>query len=160
MKIQYKPIGVIHSPFQQPAGVPIQPTAAAGVTGSVEVYPEYIEGLKDLDGFSHIYLIYHLHLSNSYSLQVIPFLDEAKRGVFSTRAPHRPNPIGLSIVKILEVNENIIHIEGVDILEGTPLLDIKPYLPTLNPKSGVRIGWAEQKNSGFQWKQSDSRFSN
>ncbi len=158
MYIQLTPIGIIHSPFHEPSGVPIQPTAACGVRGTIEIHAEYISGLKDLDGFSHIVLLYHFHRAALSELQVVPFLDTVKRGVFSTRAPSRPNPIGLSIVKLLAVNGNLLDIENVDILDDTPLLDIKPYLPSLNPPDGIRTGWAEKNSSEFKWKRADSRF--
>ncbi|MBN1266695.1 MAG: tRNA (N6-threonylcarbamoyladenosine(37)-N6)-methyltransferase TrmO [Anaerolineales bacterium] len=156
--IRYTPIGLIHSPFSEPVGVPIQPTAAAGLRGSVEIFPAFVPGLQDLEGFSHIVLLFHLHRSSGYELQVVPFLDKEKRGVFSTRAPHRPNQIGLSIVKLISVEESILHIEGVDVLDGTPLLDIKPYFPALNPGGEIRIGWAEKLKSGFRTTRADNRF--
>ena len=159
MHLEYKPIGTIHSPHRDPVGVPIQPTGARGIRGSIEMLPEYTGGLKDLDGFSHIILLYHLHRSREYKLHVIPFLDKVKRGVFATRAPHRPNPIGLSIVQLLSIEGSTIHVEGVDILDGTPLLDIKPYLPALNPSGNIRTGWVEKNSEGFHWKRADSRFS-
>ena len=158
MDIQFTPIGIIHSPFDEPAGVPIQPTAAHGIRGIIEIYPEYVRGLKDLDGFSHIVLLYHFHRAAQSTLQIVPFLDSVKRGVFSTRAPSRPNPIGLSIVRLVTVNGNLLDIENVDILDDTPLLDIKPYLPPLNPSDRIRTGWAEKNSSDFGWKRADSRF--
>jgi len=158
MTIQYEPIGLIHSPHKEPAGVPIQPTAAAGIRGTVEIFPEFVSGTADLEGFSHIFLLYHLHRSSGYRLRVVPFLDNKKRGLFSTRAPRRPNQIGLSIVKLVSVEENILHIEGVDILDETPLLDIKPYMPGLNPTGEIRIGWAERNSSSFMSKHADDRF--
>jgi tRNA-Thr(GGU) m(6)t(6)A37 methyltransferase TsaA len=157
--IDLKPIGVIHSPFNALEDMPIQPAAAQGVFGSVELMPEYIEGLDDLNGFSHIYLIYLFHLSQGYNLKVIPFLDTAPRGLFATRAPRRPNPIGLSIVKINTITENIIEIENVDIIDGTPLLDIKPYVPEMDATENSKIGWLTEYRSMIKKQKSDKRFS-
>jgi len=113
MKIEYNSIGVVHSPFKKAEGMPIQPAGAAGVEGTVEVFPEFVEGLKDLEGFSHIYLIYHFHQSNGYSLMVTPFMDTALRGVFATRAPRRPNAIGISVVRLKGIEGGILRIENV-----------------------------------------------
>ena len=154
----YHPIGIIHSPYQQIEGMPIQPCAAMGVRGTVEINPEYAGGLKDLDGFSHIILIYHLHLSRGFSLEVIPFLDDHPKGVFATRAPKRPNSIGLSIVKIINVEDNILHIENVDILDNTPRLDIKPYVPQFDVQDQAEIGWYSKAKYNVRDKKSDLRF--
>ena len=159
MTIELKPIGVIHSPFKDPENMPIQPAAARGVIGSVEIMPEYTEGLDDLNGFSHIYLIYLFHLSQGYNLKVVPFLDTTPRGLFATRAPRRPNPIGLSVVKIKTITENIIEIENVDIIDGTPLLDIKPYVPEMDASENCRIGWLAGYRSQIKKQKSDKRFS-
>ncbi|HET91247.1 MAG TPA: tRNA (N6-threonylcarbamoyladenosine(37)-N6)-methyltransferase TrmO [Chloroflexi bacterium] len=158
MEITYHPIGVIHSPFRQIAGMPIQSAGAAGVTGHVEVFPEYAAGLKDLQGFSHAFLLYHLHQVQGYQLTVTPFLDEERRGVFATRAPSRPNPIGLSVVRIEDIEGRIVRIEGVDILDGTPLLDIKPYIPEFDHHPAERVGWLESKKGRVQNQTSDQRF--
>jgi tRNA-Thr(GGU) m(6)t(6)A37 methyltransferase TsaA len=158
MKIELRPVGRIHTPFDKPEGMPIQPPGGAGVKGSVEVFPEYAEGLKDLDGFSHIILIYHLHEVSETKLTVIPFMDDTPRGVFSTRAPKRPNAIGLSVVKLNGVKGNILEIENVDILDGTPLLDIKPYIPEVDHWPADRIGWLAGKKNRFSEKKSDDRF--
>ena len=128
MKFIMKPIGVIHSPFTDKATTPIQPTRSQAV-GKVEVFPEFAEGLKDLEGFSHIYMLYVFHQSNGFTLQVKPFLDDLMHGLFATRYPCRPNPIGLSIVRLIAKGNNFLEVEGVDVLDGTPLLDIKPYVP-------------------------------
>ncbi|MCD6131504.1 MAG: tRNA (N6-threonylcarbamoyladenosine(37)-N6)-methyltransferase TrmO, partial [Candidatus Hydrothermae bacterium] len=109
-EIKYIPIGIIHTPFREPKGTPIQPAAARGVCGTVEIYLEYIEGLKDLEGFSHIILIYHFHLSKGVSLKVKPFMDNELRGVFATRAPSRPNPIGISVVRLIQIKGNVLHV--------------------------------------------------
>lgn len=156
MRIEYRPIGVIHSPFERVEGIPIQPSHAQDVKGIVELYPEYVEGLCDLDGFSHVILLYHLHESKSYRLKVVPFLDTEPRGLFATRAPNRPNPIGLSVVRLVAVVENTLFIEDVDILDGTPLLDVKPYVDDFDARSEVRIGWL--KSARRQKKVADDRF--
>lgn len=127
-EIKYKQIGIVHSPFKKPRGTPIQPSAARDAEAVVEIFSEYVGGLKDLEGFSHIILIYHLHLSKKYSLEVIPFMDTKLRGVFATRAPSRPNPIGISIVRLDKVEKDKLYIRDIDIIDGTPLLDIKPYV--------------------------------
>jgi tRNA-Thr(GGU) m(6)t(6)A37 methyltransferase TsaA len=158
MDISYRPIGVIHSPFTGIEGMPIQPTGASGIQGTVEVFPEFTEGLKDLEGFSHIILLYHFHRVQEVKLVVTPFMDSQPRGVFATRAPKRPNPIGLSIVKLLGIEQNTLHIENVDILDGTPLLDIKPYVPEFDHHPADRVGWLEQAKGRVQSKKSDGRF--
>ena len=159
LNIELKSIGVIHSPFNSLEDMPIQPASAKGVFGSVELKPEFIEGLDDLKGFSHMYLIYLFHLSQGYNLKVIPFLDTKPRGLFATRAPKRPNPIGLSVVKIHKISENIIDIENVDIVDGTPLLDIKPYVPEMDAPRNCKIGWLNKYRSMIRKKKSDKRFS-
>ena len=145
MNIIYKPIGTIHSPFNKAEGAPIQPTSAKGVRGTVELLKEYVSGLKDLDGFSNIILLYHFHLSKGYSLEVIPYLDDTAHGVFATRSPKRPNPIGLSVVKLIKIETNILHIENVDVVDETPLLDIKPYIREFEDPGELKIGWLEDK---------------
>ena len=156
-EIVFHPIGVIHSPFSEPAGTPIQPTAGTGVEGRVELYREYVGGLKDLDGFSHIILLYHCHLTRGYSLLVQPYMDGNKRGMFATRIPSRPNSIGLSIVRLTEIDENVLHIQDLDIVDGTPLLDIKPYVPEFDGREGCRIGWLSDKIQGLPTVRSDGR---
>lgn len=141
--IQYRPIGVIHSPFDKPEGTPIQPAGARGVAGTVEVFPGYAEGLKDVEGFSHIVLVYHFHLAKKSSLAVKPYLDSHPRGVFATRSPSRPNPIGISVVRLVRIEGPVLHIQDIDIVDGTPLLDIKPYVPEFDVNEPVRIGWLE-----------------
>jgi len=157
-QVTYKPIGVIHSPFTQIENMPIQSSAAKGISGHIVVNEDYVDGLCDLDGFSHIYLLYHLHLSKSYNLKVIPFLDDQQRGVFSTRAPRRPNPIGLSVVKLVKIDLNILEIENVDIIDGTPLLDIKPYVQEMDGVNQYRIGWLSKYKNEMKLKNSDKRF--
>jgi tRNA-Thr(GGU) m(6)t(6)A37 methyltransferase TsaA len=157
-KITYNPIGLIHSPFNNIKGMPIQPAGAIGVTGTVEIKQEYVDGLKDIEGFSHIILIYHFHLSKNYSLKVKPFLDDNLHGVFATRAPRRPNPIGLSVVRLVKVEGCILHIEDVDIVDGTPLLDIKPYVPEFDIHETQKIGWLSEKVKKVHKVKADERF--
>ena len=142
MEFIMNPIGVIHSPFIDKSQTPIQPTRSQAV-GQVEVFPEFADGLQDLEGFSHIILLYIFHQSNGYTLQVKPFLDDQLHGLFATRYPCRPNPIGLSVVQLLTRRENILDIEGVDVLDGTPLLDIKPYVPDFDMRIDTHTGWYE-----------------
>ena len=154
----YRPIGVIKSPFKDPKGMPIQPVGAKGVSGTIEMQPEYEDGLKDLDGFSHIILIYHFHLSEGYSLQVKPFLDDTPRGIFAIRAPRRPNPIGVSVVRLEKIEGTTLYISNVDIVDGTPLLDIKPCVPHFDCLEDVRIGWLAGRANRAVGKKSDERF--
>lgn len=169
--ITYKPIGVIRSPFKEPRGTPIQPPGADGVAGTVEIFPEYAEGLEGLDGFSHLILIYHFHLSkklalsssNGASLKVKPFMDDEAHGVFAMRGPSRPNPIGLSIVRLVEVEHlavggSLLQIRDVDIVDGTPLLDIKPYVPAFDARENVRIGWLGERVHKLSESRDDGRF--
>lgn len=159
--IVYQPIGVIRSPFKEPRGTPIQPPAAAGIEGSVEVDPAYAEGLKHLDGFSHIFLLYHFHLSRPPSLQLKPFMDDEVHGVFAMRGSSRPNAIGLSVVRLIERRENVLRVQDVDIVDGTPLLDIKPYVPQFDAAQGtvgVRIGWLEDNVHKLLTTKDDGRF--
>jgi tRNA-Thr(GGU) m(6)t(6)A37 methyltransferase TsaA len=158
MKICYQSIGNIYSPFMKPEGMPIQPSGASGVLGKVEIFPKYFEGLSDLEGFSHIILLYSFHMIKETKLSVTPFLDSIPHGVFATRAPIRPNPIGLSIVKLNEIEGNILHIENVDILNGSPLLDIKPYVPEFDHYQDVSIGWLSKSISNVTSKKADERF--
>ena len=145
MQFPMKPVGVIHSPFTDKKKTPIQPVRSEAL-GKVEVYPEYAEGLEDLEGFSHIILLYVFDRSQGYSLMVTPFLDDKQHGLFATRHPHRPNPIGLSIVRLLERKGNLLEIEGVDVLDGTPLLDIKPYVPDFDLHPEASTGWYGQRS--------------
>ena len=157
-RISYQPIGIIHTSFSNIEGMPIQPAGAANIRGTVKIFEEYSEGLKDLDGFSHIILIYHFHQAQSVKLVVTPFLDTLPHGVFSTRAPSRPNPIGLSVVRLLKVEQNILRIENVDILNDTPLLDLKPYVPEFDQHPGEHIGWLKQAKGKIENTRSDDRF--
>jgi tRNA-Thr(GGU) m(6)t(6)A37 methyltransferase TsaA len=157
-EIVFRPIGVVRSPHAGTAGTPIQPSAAKGVSATVEIYPEFADGLKDLDGFSHIYLLCHFHKAGAFKLQVIPFLDDTPRGVFATRAPSRPNSVGLSIVRLERVDGLVLHIRDVDILDGTPVLDIKPYVPEFDQRDNVRCGWIQGKLQGLDKARDDGRF--
>lgn len=154
----YHPIGVIHSPFKDTDGMPIQPTGARGVPGTIAVEECYREGLSDLDGFSHLILLYHFHLSRGYSLVVKPFLDDSKRGVFATRAPRRPNPIGLSIVRLVRVEGPLLHVEDVDVVDGTPLLDLKPFVPLFDIRQDVKTGWLDGRGENAFHTRADRRF--
>jgi tRNA-Thr(GGU) m(6)t(6)A37 methyltransferase TsaA len=139
--IVFTPIGVIHTACTCREDTPIQGCFSPNSRGSVEIFPEYRDGLKDLEGFSHLILIYHLHKVEGYQLVTKPFLDKEKKGIFSTRYFARPNPIGISVVKLVKVVENTLEIREVDMLDGTPLLDIKPYVPQFDIKECTRDGW-------------------
>ena len=146
MDIVLRPIGVIHSPFTKKEQTPIQPVRSQAI-GQVVVYPEFVDGLKDIEYLSHIHLLYVFHESSGYSLHVKPFLDDRDHGIFATRYPYRPNPIGLSTVRLLSRQENVLTIEGVDVLNDTPLLDIKPYVPDFDLRTeNVRVGWYETRS--------------
>jgi tRNA-Thr(GGU) m(6)t(6)A37 methyltransferase TsaA len=142
--IAYRPIGVIHSQHVTPEKTPIQPAYAEGCEGRAEIFPAFEEGLRDLEGFSHVYLITHLHRAGPSRLLVKPFLQDVERGVFATRAPVRPNAIGLSIVELIRREGNILHLARVDILDGTPLLDIKPYTSKFDRIDTTRNGWQDE----------------
>jgi tRNA-Thr(GGU) m(6)t(6)A37 methyltransferase TsaA len=157
-QISFKPIGIIHTPFTELEGMPIQPSAGKGVKGHILLNEIYLDGLADLDGFSHIWILYHLHLSDSHSLKVVPFLDDQLRGVFSTRAPRRPNSIGLSVVRLNKIVSNRLDIENVDVIDGSPLLDIKPYVPEMDEVDGPEIGWLSKHSKDIHSKKSDQRF--
>lgn len=156
--IEYRPIGVVHSPFKTPEGAPIQPPGGEDAEATVEIYPDYAEGLTDLDGFSHIILLYHCHRAGTPSLMATPFLDNAPHGLFATRAPARPNPIGLSIVRLTSAADGILYIKEVDILDGAPVLDIKPYVPAFDLRESVRIGWMERRTGKMAAARDDGRF--
>jgi tRNA-Thr(GGU) m(6)t(6)A37 methyltransferase TsaA len=139
-----RPIGVIHTPFNQQKGMPIQPVFSQAV-GRVEVFPEYADGLQDLESFSHVILIYVLHRTEGYTLRVRPYLDDEAHGLFATRYPCRPNPIGLSTVRLLGRRGSVLEVEGIDVLDSTPLLDIKPYVPDFDARSEARAGWYDSR---------------
>lgn len=158
--VEYQSIGIVHSPFKTPEGTPIQSGASGGnAFATIEIFPEFAEGLKDLGGFSHIYVLFHLHLAKSKSLIVTPFLDTKKHGIFATRSPGRPNTIGLSVVCLEKVEGNILHIRNVDILDGSPVLDIKPYLPQFDVFETTKNGWLEKNAHKMTQTVDDGRFS-
>lgn len=156
--VQFEAIGVIRSPHIDASGTPIQASAALGVQGRVELDPRFEAGLRDIDGFSHLWLLYWLHRVKSPQLSVVPFLDRQEHGIFSTRAPPRPNPIGLSLVHLVRREGNSLLVENVDVLDGTPLLDIKPYVPAFDCASDARIGWFEGKLEDLGQARADGRF--
>jgi len=156
--IEFTPIGIIYSPFTDPAEMPIQPSGAKDVYGAVFVDEAYGDGLKDLDGFSHIILLYYFHRSRDYKLQVTPFLDDTPRGVFATRAPSRPNSIGISVVQLERIDGLRLEIRNVDILDETPLLDIKPFVPEFDAPPNCRTGWLEKAAQKAAARKSDQRF--
>ncbi|MBV5281800.1 MAG: tRNA (N6-threonylcarbamoyladenosine(37)-N6)-methyltransferase TrmO [Paludibacter sp.] len=158
-EIIIKPIGVIHTPHTDVKNMPIQPVAAEGIKGYIELLPEYAAGLKDIEGFSHLTLLYHFHKIKGFELAVVPFMDTEVRGIFSCKAPKRPNAIGLSTVKLISIEGNILHVEQVDMLDGTPLIDIKPFYPRYDNRENVVIGWLEKnKNLPIEKLRSDERF--
>jgi tRNA (adenine37-N6)-methyltransferase len=158
MTINYKPIGIINTPHKTKEGMPIQTKGAKGIKGQIILKEEFTAGLNDLEGFSHIILIYHFHKSVGFELQTRPFLDNTKRGVFSTRAPRRPNSIGISVVRLLNIDKNILDIENVDMIDGTPLLDIKPYISDFDIYDIEKSGWIENKTNELNSIKSDKRF--
>lgn len=139
-----QPIGVIQSPFGEREGMPIQ-AVFSEAEGTVEVDPAYEAGLKDIEGFSHIVLVYWFHRSEGYQLRGKPFLDQEERGVFAMRYPARPNPIGISVVELVAREGSLLHVRGLDVLDGTPLLDIKPFVSPFDHREGACIGWLEDK---------------
>ena len=156
--IIFSPIGIIHSSHKTKAGTPIQPSRLVRSEGKVEIFPKFKPGLLDLEGFSKIWLIFHLHAMSNFKLEVKPYLDDQTRGVFATRAPARPNPIGLSLVDLLSIKDGILEVNGLDILDGTPLLDIKPFIPDVDHTEGVKVGWLEGKTHHFKTHRADKRF--
>jgi len=156
--VTFTPIGVVRTPFAEHEGMPIQTVAAQGVAGHIELDPAYEDALADLDGFTHLHLITYLHRTGGVSLRVTPYLDTVRRGVFATRSPKRPNPIGLSIVRLVRIEGAVIHIEEVDLLDGTPVLDIKPYVPPFDDRADARYGWFEQRAQNVHSVRADARF--
>ncbi|MFW6320643.1 MAG: tRNA (N6-threonylcarbamoyladenosine(37)-N6)-methyltransferase TrmO [Halohasta sp.] len=155
----YEPIGEIQTPFDDLEGMPIQPASEASASGTVVVDPAYEAGLADLDGFSHCILLYQLHAGDDdYSLRVTPFLDETERGLFATRAPSRPNPIGLSIVSVESVDGRELAVSGIDVVDGTPLLDIKPFVPQFDVPDDTAAGWVDETAAGVESTTADDRF--
>ena len=156
--LRYSPIGVIHSPLKDASGAPIQSAAAMHVRGTIEIYPKYVLGLRDVAEFSHLILLYHFHLCHRASLTVKPYLDSKEHGIFATRAPVRPNPIGLSVVRLLGVRGGTLTVQDLDVLDGTPLLDIKPYIPRFDARRVESIGWLQQNIDALKRTKSDGRF--
>jgi tRNA-Thr(GGU) m(6)t(6)A37 methyltransferase TsaA len=140
-RIEYEPIGTIYSDFKHPDDAPIQPRVAAGAKGRIEILAQFQEALEDLERFSHIIIIYHLHLVKGHSLRVKPAHDDSLRGVFATRSANRPNPIGISVVSLNAVAGRTLYVSNIDVVDGTPLLDIKPFVPTVDEQHGANLGW-------------------
>ena len=157
-EIKLKPIGIVHSPFEEPKGTPIQPTAAIDVEGTVEIFTKYAEGLRDLDGFSHIILLYYMHLARDPKLLIKPYMDDEFHGIFATRGPSRPNSIGLSIVRLDKIEDNTLYVRDVDIVDGTPLLDIKPCVPGFDYREITKFGWLEKNVRKLKRAKDDGRF--
>ena len=158
-QIEISPIGVIRTPHKAREGTPIQPTGARGIIGRVELEVQFQKGLKDLEGFSHLILLYFFHLSKEYDLSVQPFLDKATHGLFATRAPRRPNAIGLSVVHLLSIENGALLVEDVDMVDGTPLLDIKPFVPGFDiPNGTIKTGWLGKNSDSAQRIKADKRF--
>ena len=159
MEYTFESIGVIHTPYGNIEDMPIQPSGAAGVPGTIVLDEKYVPALTDLDGFSHLILLYVFHQITESQLTVTPFLDGKPHGLFATRAPKRPNPIGLSVVRLLNIDGNRLDVENVDMLDGSPLLDIKPYVPDFDGDvSALRLGWLESKATHAKSHRSDNRF--
>lgn len=156
--ITYQPIGVIHSPFKQAVGTPIQGAFAPDAEGVVEVFEEFAEGLRSVEMFTHLYLLYAFHLAGRISLTVVPFLDDEKHGVFATRAPCRPNAIGLSVVRILSLEGSTIRVAEIDVVDGSPLLDIKPYVPAFDHRVDAGSGWIKSTQNRRVTHGADDRF--
>ncbi len=153
-----EPIGSIHSPHEDIENMPIQPKGAVDVEGKISIHPPYVEGLKDIEGFSHIYLIYPFHKAARTSLRVTPFMDTKERGVFATRSPLRPNHIGISIVRLVRREGAVLFVKDIDILNGTPLWDIKPYIENFDRVEGSVSGWMTADVEEVSQKRSDGRF--
>jgi len=142
-KFAFQPIGYIYSPHKETSMTPIQPVFCNDIEGRVVLETEYTDGLRGLEGFSHIYLFYYFHESRKVCLQLKPYLSDQEQGVFATRAPHRPNKLGMSLVRLVNIEENVLHVKDIDIIDGTPLFDIKPYVPRFDSRENVRSGWQE-----------------
>lgn len=157
-EIVYQAIGKARSPFKEPKGTPIQASGAKGIQGEIEVFPEFAAGLKDIEDFSHIILIYHLHLIKDTSLEVKPFLDKQTHGIFATRAPGRPNSIGISVVRLVKVDGNTLIVKDFDIIDGTPILDIKPYISEFDYRNVTKNGWYKENVHNLSESKDDGRF--
>ena len=156
--VSYEPVGVVRSPYTDLANMPLQSVAAQDIQGQIEVRDRFVPGLADLDGFSHLHIVTHLHRGAPGELTVVPFLDDAPRGIFATRSPRHPNPIGLSVVRLLTVEGNTLQISGIDLLDGTPVLDIKPYVPEFDAIAAERTGWLQHVAVRAHEVRSDARF--
>lgn len=159
-QVVYQPIGIIHTPFTTAAGMPIQPRRAVGIPGRIEVFPKFSPGLQDVDGFSHIILIYHFDRAAAAKLRVVPFMDTMEQGVFPTRAPVRPNPIGLSIVRLRAVAGASLEIENVDMLDGRLEIEQRGYVPDFDCFEATSVGWVGSSRWRMQRTRSDDRFQN
>jgi len=157
-KYKMEIIGIIHTPFTTLEDMPIQPKGAKEVIGTIEINEQFVQGLEDLDGFSHIYLLYEFHMAPKTALKVTPFMDTSRRGIFATRSPLRPNHIGLSLVMLKKIEDNIITVQGIDVLDGTPLLDIKPYIAAFDEVQKSSSGWMQSSDEEVILKRSDRRF--
>jgi tRNA-Thr(GGU) m(6)t(6)A37 methyltransferase TsaA len=154
--IVYQPIGTVHTPYQSPDGMPVQASRSDKAPGTVVLDEAYVEGLADLEGFSHVILVCHLHLARPYRLRVTPYLDDVPRGLFATRAPARPNPVGISVVALERIDGPTLYVRGIDLIDGTPLLDIKPWVGEFDEPAQVRFGWLEAARA--RRRASDGRF--
>ena len=159
MDITYHPVGIVHSPLTEKVGAPIQGRLAPETRGQLEVFPEFEEGLLDVEGFSHLIILYHFHLSRDFRLKTRPFLEDVEHGVFSMRAPQRPNPIGLSVVRLEKREGRFLWVAELDVLDETPLLDIKPYVPAFDHRPDAVCGWMDKHiHDGLQRPRADDRF--
>ena len=158
MTTTYRPIGFFRTPFTSIQGMPIQPIGGGATEGTIEILPEFREGLTDLEGFSHIIVLYHFHKIEGYDLLVKPFLDTATHGIFATRSPKRPNPIGLSVMRLKAVHTDSLRLEGIDVLDRTPVVDIKPYVPDFDRYNAEKTGWFDGKSANAVSHLSDDRF--
>jgi len=154
----FEPIGTIRTPFESPEGMPIQPSVAADTHGSVALEERYAAALEDLEGFSHCILIYHFHEAGGYEPRVTPFLDDEPRGLFATRAPTRPNSIGISVVGIESIQGATLEVRGIDVLDGTPLLDVKPFVPDFDVPDTAETGWMDAADEDAGREYADDRF--
>lgn len=154
--IYLEPLGIINTPWTTRENMPIQPSGAEGTKGRITLYNNFTKGLKDLEEFSHIYLIYHFDRQTRYDLEVIPFMDTETRGVFATRSPKRPNRLGLSAVRLDRIEKNVLYIRDVDILDNTPVLDIKPFIEDIDNRFNTKKGWT--RNKEFESRLSDDRY--
>jgi tRNA (adenine37-N6)-methyltransferase len=159
MEVVFRPIGLIHTRFGEQNGTPIQAAMANDEQGSIEIFPEFQEGLSGLEQFSHLIVLYHLHQIKSWAVRVKPYLDEQEHGLFATRSPKRPNPIGISVVRLDRIAGGTLHFHGADMLDGTPVLDLKPYVPAFDHHPADRVGWiATATHRGKPLVVADSRF--